>query len=63
MAVLTKKFQKQEDFLNMQYDHTIYSLFSFAFVFSDCNSTENVPKTIYTAKIVGYSKEVLYKKE
>ena len=37
----------------MRYDHTICSLFSNAFVFSDCNSIENVPKTIYTAKIVG----------
>ena len=32
----------------MQYDHAICSLFSYAFVFSDCNSTENVPKTIYS---------------
>ena len=38
----------------MQYDHTIYSLFSYAFVFSDCDSTENFPKAIYKAKIVGY---------
>ena len=38
----------------MQYDHTVCGLFSYAFVFSDCNSTENFPKTIYTAKIVGY---------
>ena len=52
MAALARKFQKQENFFNMQYDHIICSLFSFAF--SDCNSTENVPKTIYTAKIVGY---------
>ena len=54
MAVLARKFQKQEDCFNMQYDHTICSFFSNAFVFSDCNSTENAPKTIYTAKIVGY---------
>ena len=38
----------------MQYDHTICSVFSYAFVVSDCDSTENVPKTKYTAKIVGY---------
>ena len=38
----------------MQYDQTIGSLFSYVFVSSDCNSTENVPKTIYKAKIVGY---------
>ena len=38
----------------MQYDYTICSLFSYAFVFSGCNSTENFPKTIYTAKIVEY---------
>ena len=44
----------------MQNDHTICSLFSCAFVFSDCNSTENVPKTIYTAKIVGY-RQVTYR--
>ena len=36
----------------MQYYHTICSLFSYAFLFSDCNSKLNVPKTIYTAKIV-----------
>ena len=37
----------------MQYDNTFCSLASYAFVFSDCNWTENVPTTIYTAKIVG----------
>ena len=57
-AVLAKKFQKQEDLFNMQYDHTTCSLFSYAFLFSDCNSTENVPKTIYAAKIVVYSMEL-----
>ena len=40
----------------MQHDHTICSLFSYGFVFSGCNSTENVPNTIYSAKIVGYRK-------
>ena len=54
MAVLAKKFQKQEDFFNKACKISMSSFFSYAFVFSDCNSTENVPKTIYTAKIVGY---------
>ena len=54
MAALAGKFEKRVDFFNIQYDHTICSLFSYAFVFSHCNSTENVPKTIYKAKIVGY---------
>ena len=38
----------------MHYDHKICSHFSYGFVISDCNLTENVPKTIYAAKIVGY---------
>ena len=54
MVVLARKFQKQEDFFNKACKRSLSSLFSYAFVFSDCNSTENVPKTIYTAKIVGY---------
>ena len=51
IAVLTRKFQKKEDFFNMQYDSTVVSLFSYECVFSDCNSTQNVPKIIYTIHI------------
>ena len=54
MAVLPRKFQKQEYFFNKACKRSLSSLFPYAFVFSDCNSTENVPKTIPTAKIVGY---------
>ena len=35
----------------MQYDKTVVSLFSYECVFSDCNSTQNVPKIIYTIHI------------
>ena len=38
----------------MQHDHAICSQFSNACVFLDCSSTENVPKTVYIPKIVGY---------
>ena len=51
IAVLTRKFQKKEDFFNMQYDSTVVSLFSYECVFSDCNSTQNVPKIIYAIHI------------
>ena len=54
MAVPARKFQNQEDFFNKACKRNLSSLFSYAFVLSDCNSTENVPKTIYTAKIVGF---------
>ena len=54
MAFLARKFQKQEDFFNKACKRSLNNLSSYAFVFSDCNSTENIPKTIYTAKIVGY---------
>ena len=60
MAVLARKFQKQEDFFNKAFKRSLSSLFLYAFIFSDCNSTENIPKTIYTAKIVGY-REVTYR--
>ena len=60
MAVLARKFQKQEDFFNKACKRSLNSLFSYAFVFLVCNSTENVLKTIYTAKIVGY-RQVIYR--
>ena len=49
-----KEISKQEDLLTKGCKRSLSSLFSFVFVFSDCSSTENVPKTIYAAKIVGY---------
>ena len=51
--VSTKQIKKLLIWDNMQYGNIICSLLSYAFVFSDCNSTENVPKRIDTAKIVG----------
>ena len=51
--VSTKQIKKLLIWDNMQYGNTIYSLLLYAFVSSDFNSTENVPKRIYTAKIVG----------
>ena len=49
-----KEISKTGRFFNVQYDHTICSLVLNAFVFSDRNSTENVPKTIYSDKIALY---------
>ena len=52
MAVLARKFQKQADFFNKACKRNLGSLFLYSVGFSECNSTENVPKTIYRAKIV-----------
>ena len=51
MAVLAKKFQKQEDFFKKACKGSLSSLLSYPFAFYDCNSAKNVPKTIYTAKL------------
>ena len=51
---LQGNLQKQAGFFIKACKRSLSSFFLHAFVFSDSNSTENVPKTIYTAKIVGY---------
>ena len=47
-------FKNRKIFLTKPVREVWVVLFLYAFVFSDCNSAEDVPKTIYTAKIEGY---------